>query len=217
MNSDNIMVLKSRNISPELLSQLCYCCCISTKIDNNNVISTDILDEEELDELYINLSSIIEDISIYYEEKIDNYTGNYFSSFILNYNENNSNEKVMECYEYYDDIFIEYETKEEVNKYNYLKDEIEEEAKKKNIEIAWDGDIDSIYPREANKDFRELCEKILDDHGGIAGLATTIKRKSLSNKHLENQVDLESMLEIAEEKNYIELKKRILEKLNHIK
>lgn len=64
--------------------------------------------------------------------------------------------------------------------YELIKSECEAKAKEQGITVKWTRD-ESYCLRPKGSKFTELCEDVLDEHGGLSGLGTRQQEKSISN------------------------------------
>lgn len=166
---NNILTLSSNNTNQEEIIHFCECygLKVDTKI-SGAIVCYEELEEEELDKLFKIANKLFKNICLHYEENEANSNVDWYSGYEITYNENNDGKKQIKEYDY---CVSDFEANG-INGWEILKDTIEEKAKKKNIEICW-SDNDELYPEgDYGDEFYDLCEKILEKHGGLEGLST---------------------------------------------
>lgn len=99
------------------------------------------------------------------------------------------------------------------NYWNILKDEIENEAKEREIEPKWKKKS-GLWPEgEEGDDFYDLCDEILEEHGGIEGLATKTTKETIKTIEINKEV-IQEMADNAERLGFRELLNRIKKEFN---
>lgn len=157
-----------------LLKQLLECCGITFGIIDESeagIVNTNIFHpsfigtkSNELDidanEIFQIANTLFNNVYIFSEFEEGNSISDYYYRYEEIFNPNDKNNYIGEVN--YDigvgTIFYK-------SIYNYLRDEIEQQARKRNIKIQWDiDDTGDIYiSDEASEDFCDLCQEIVDE------------------------------------------------------
>lgn len=160
-------------------------------------------------EIYQIANDLFDNISIYYEFEDENNTSDDYYRYEEIYNPLTCEKLIGEKnYSYGENLVF------DESPYKLLKNEIEEEANKEDIAISWDDD----YPDEENEEFYNLCENILNKHGGLEVLGTRkssekIEKTNINPKKLQNIVNkageycYKGLVELLENKYQIKVKK----------
>ena len=94
------------------------------------------------------------------------------------------------------------------NYWNILKDEIEKKAKERDIEPKWK-EKSELWPNgEEGDEFYDLCDEILEEHGGLEGLGTKTIREEIKPIEI-NKETIQEIVDSAERLGYIELLNKI--------
>lgn len=192
--------IQCNDLTEEMRSQLLECFGIKFEKDGN---LRDTLNEIELDTIYAIVSSAFGDTSLYYYYHAGNSVCDWYAEHEVTYNDNNSGKKESREYEY---------MQEEVDVWDILQDEIEKQAKERNIEISWcKNDDGSLYPDYENDEFYDLCSRVYSESGGEEELCTE-RRTGLVSDIWADRNELKKALNQARLKHYYALAE-ILEKL----
>lgn len=195
--------------------------CLNIKIDNmiygseaeviNYDFNPDIIGHAEdmsIDtlELFILLNKLFKDTYVYYEYELGNNTSDYY------YREEEIYDPIkkklfygVKEYCYGDEIVF----GESV--YSILREEIEEQARKKGIKISWEEDEYNFEPNWDNEEFVELCEDVIANHS-LEELGTKKEIKDIGMIELRETI-IEELLENSTKNNYTELISIIEEKI----
>jgi hypothetical protein len=144
-------------------------------------------------EIYTIVNKLFKNTTILYENENGNNTCDYYYRYEEVYKPKTKKIEIAEkdyCYDG-NEVFGE-------SAYEAIKDECEKEAEKQGIEIEWGDD----YPE--GDEFYDLCESILEQHGGIEGLGTRKDTETIENIEIENE-KIDKLINIATEKGYNEI------------
>jgi len=149
----------------------CYDEVISKEIPLSIITCEGYKDEDELDSIYLIAKELFEDIYLEYSLLNEDTISDWYQEEKIIYKDNKKLKTINEyCYGNY--------TSNNKNVWVLLKEEIEEKAKIKNININWNGEenLDSnssnLYP--ATEEFYDLCNEVLDEKGGLKEISKII-------------------------------------------
>lgn len=151
----------------------------------------------EPSEIYTIVNKIFENTTILYESENGNNTGDYYSRYEKVYDPETKKVFIGEknyCYDG-DEVFGE-------SVYEIIKEECEEAAKKRDIPIVWG----EYYPE--GEEFYDLCQEILEEHGGISGFGTKEITEDIPAVEVNKETVI-SLIDCAAKRGYNDLVKDI--------
>ena len=199
------LILKSKENNYELLKQLLECYGLNVEKEYKEVVCNCELDEKELDEIFAISNTLFNDVSLYYESSGGHSVTDYYYGTKISYSCDGIKE--TETYDYcYGEGTI-----NDKPVWIILKDECENQAKKKHIKVEWDEEY-GLYPAgDDGDDFYDLCQSILRNHGDLEGLSTK-KVKTDIKFIIINQETIQKIIENANKYKYKELLKILEQK-----
>lgn len=172
--------------------------------------------EDELDSIYLIAKELFGDIYLEYVEQEKNTICDWYKEEKIMYNKDNDGKKVKTSCEFcYGDC-----TSNGRNVWVLLKEEIEEEAQKRNISIDWNGEgnLDlyksGLYP--SSEEFYDFCNEILDKNGGLKGTSTIVNDEELIEEIEIMPEKIEMILENSQIYEYVNLEEKIEDKFKEI-
>lgn len=204
-NSNNLRI-ECKNLTKEMEKQFYECYKINC--DEYGVLNGK-LEKKDLDNIYAIISIAFGDTILYYEECKGHSVSDWYAGYKVSYNCNNSGKIRTKSYDY---CYGE-NTANGINCWNLLKEEIENKAKKKNINIDWCKDNSDIYPNYDNEEFSSLAEEILQHHGGLEGLSTIEKNTSIKTIKVDSD-KIKDIITKAKSSNFNKLVEILESKLD---
>ena len=143
-----------------------------------------------------------DDVVIYYSWEQGNSISDYFKRHEEIYNSITKKITIGDCEYCYgtDEIFGK-------NIYRVLKKQIEEEAKKQNVQVEW---ASGLFP--STDEFADFCDSYIERLGGLPSLGKKVIEKEIISNEEINQNLVNKIFENAENKGFLELVNVINEK-----
>lgn len=148
----------------------------------------------EISDLYHIVNKLFNNVFIYYEFEKGNNTSDYYYRREEIYDPLKEELLIRECDYAYGNMVVFGQSV-----YDILKDEMEERAKQNSIFIKWKRDF-LLQP--VGEEFINLCELIIDEHGGLPKIGTKDIVEKIPNNKLNRKL-IQEIANIAGELVYI--------------
>lgn len=152
----------------------------------------------KVSEIYSITNKLYGNTTILYEHEDGDNTSDWYTRYEEVYDSKTNVIYIGERDYYYGDRMVFGE-----NVYSIIKEECEEAAKRKGIPIEWgESEWRELYPEDG--EFYDICEDVIDNHGGLSGLGTREWTEGIQDVEIGSDI-IARLYKTASKKGYADL------------